>query len=445
MISHLFFRHWFNETRAFSRNNGSTWKNLDVIAYLFEDENCEWKPSSPKVSTKYQKMVNRHIMQTMPLSDEIKAYRKKNGISQQELADELFVTRSAVAKWEQGLSVPNKTTLAILSKMLHKKIDDLLLEEETPKKSPKPYLEIAMISTLVIGLSAVMVCAFVLPSNNDDVFMKNSFFQDELLNEAKISSLPSPKEESIKGSIGNNLYLDLSKDDFLAYVDSVYPYLRNNESIYSLSFEENDPTQNHTFAGCYLFPIQEKNEALTAYDQSSISYTFDYFLDEITDSSSKDEVHPTILRLTYFANSQVFEFDGDDVTYSSVVTIEKSESQVIASYLGSSFFSPKKESIGPSFFGSVDPYSLLSHEHSALVSFHFPKEAKRYCVTYSLSVYYQEEYTLKQWQKSFDGIFFSSNNSDSVLTFEADYVSDMKLLRNAFMDGYCYTYAMLKQ
>lgn len=38
----------------------------------------------------------------MELCEKLKELRKKRGVSQQELADAIFASRSAVAKWESG-------------------------------------------------------------------------------------------------------------------------------------------------------------------------------------------------------------------------------------------------------------------------------------------------------------------------------------------------------
>ena len=43
------------------------------------------------------------------LSENIKAFRKTKGLSQEELAARLNVVRQSISKWEQGLSVPDVT------------------------------------------------------------------------------------------------------------------------------------------------------------------------------------------------------------------------------------------------------------------------------------------------------------------------------------------------
>ena len=43
--------------------------------------------------------------------DKLKELREKANMSQQTLADKLFVSRSAVAKWENGNGVPSDVNL----------------------------------------------------------------------------------------------------------------------------------------------------------------------------------------------------------------------------------------------------------------------------------------------------------------------------------------------
>ena len=50
--------------------------------------------------------------------------RTQNGLSQDELAEKLYVTRQAVSRWETGETVPN--TLKLLSKLFDVSINTLL-------------------------------------------------------------------------------------------------------------------------------------------------------------------------------------------------------------------------------------------------------------------------------------------------------------------------------
>ena len=54
--------------------------------------------------------------------------RTKKGLSQDELAEKVFVTRQAVSRWETGETVPNTETLKQLSKLFNVSINTLLGE-----------------------------------------------------------------------------------------------------------------------------------------------------------------------------------------------------------------------------------------------------------------------------------------------------------------------------
>ena len=52
--------------------------------------------------------------------------RTKNKLSQDELAENLYVTRQAVSRWETGETIPNTETLKLLSKLFDVSINTLL-------------------------------------------------------------------------------------------------------------------------------------------------------------------------------------------------------------------------------------------------------------------------------------------------------------------------------
>jgi transcriptional regulator with XRE-family HTH domain len=62
----------------------------------------------------------------MRTEDVIFELRTKNGLSQDELAEKVFVTRQAVSRWEKGETVPSTETLKLLSKLFNVSINTLL-------------------------------------------------------------------------------------------------------------------------------------------------------------------------------------------------------------------------------------------------------------------------------------------------------------------------------
>ena len=62
----------------------------------------------------------------MDTKEVIYELRTKNGLSQDELAEKVFVTRQAVSRWENGETTPNTETLKLLSKLFDVSINTLL-------------------------------------------------------------------------------------------------------------------------------------------------------------------------------------------------------------------------------------------------------------------------------------------------------------------------------
>ena len=62
----------------------------------------------------------------METKDIIRDLRMKTGLSQEALAEKIFVTRQAVSRWENGESIPNTETLKLLSKLFSMSINTLL-------------------------------------------------------------------------------------------------------------------------------------------------------------------------------------------------------------------------------------------------------------------------------------------------------------------------------
>lgn len=69
----------------------------------------------------------------MTLGQKIRQARDSCGLSQQQLADKLAVSRSAVAKWETDKGLPDVGNLKILARLLNVSVDHLLDEAETTK------------------------------------------------------------------------------------------------------------------------------------------------------------------------------------------------------------------------------------------------------------------------------------------------------------------------
>ena len=66
----------------------------------------------------------------MELNEKLQELRKQKGLTQEELAEVLCVSRTAISKWESGRGYPNIDSLKAISKYFGVTIDELLSSEE---------------------------------------------------------------------------------------------------------------------------------------------------------------------------------------------------------------------------------------------------------------------------------------------------------------------------
>ena len=65
----------------------------------------------------------------MDLSEKLQKLRKENNLTQEELAQKLFVSRTAISKWETGRGMPSMESLQLISKYFDISLDLLLSNE----------------------------------------------------------------------------------------------------------------------------------------------------------------------------------------------------------------------------------------------------------------------------------------------------------------------------
>ena len=65
----------------------------------------------------------------MEFHEKLQQLRKQKNLTQEELAELLFVSRTAISKWESGRGLPNIDSLKAISKVFSISIDELLSGE----------------------------------------------------------------------------------------------------------------------------------------------------------------------------------------------------------------------------------------------------------------------------------------------------------------------------
>lgn len=74
----------------------------------------------------------------MNFSQKLKDIRKKEGISQEQLAERIGVTRQAITKWETGKGLPDVENMVIIAEIFKTTIDELLMDSVANKVEKRP-------------------------------------------------------------------------------------------------------------------------------------------------------------------------------------------------------------------------------------------------------------------------------------------------------------------
>ncbi len=67
----------------------------------------------------------------MNFAEKLKTLRKEKNISQEQLAEKLYVSRQAITKWENGNGIPDIENLIAISSLFNETLDSLLSEEKS--------------------------------------------------------------------------------------------------------------------------------------------------------------------------------------------------------------------------------------------------------------------------------------------------------------------------
>lgn len=108
----------------------------------------------------------------MTLGETIKTKREALGLTQQELADQLFVSRQTVSRWESGSRCPDLIMSKKISMVLGISMDELVPGGDLANYVPprEPTLDISCVKVMLAGVMLVVIAAFLIaadPGNMD--------------------------------------------------------------------------------------------------------------------------------------------------------------------------------------------------------------------------------------------------------------------------------------
>ena len=106
-------------------------------------------------------------MDSEKVGELIKKLRKKNNLTQAELANKYGVTYQAVSKWENGINLPDIALLKEMSKDFNVNIEDILEGELKVQKKRK---SIYIIAIILIILCLIIIYLLIIKSDSDFSF-----------------------------------------------------------------------------------------------------------------------------------------------------------------------------------------------------------------------------------------------------------------------------------
>ena len=71
------------------------------------------------------------------LSEKLKQLRNESGLTQEQVAEKLNCTRSAIARWETDKGIPDITNLIAISELYNVTIDELIKDNEKVEQKVK--------------------------------------------------------------------------------------------------------------------------------------------------------------------------------------------------------------------------------------------------------------------------------------------------------------------
>ena len=100
--------------------------------------------------------------------EQLRRAREEKGMTQQSLAEQLYVTRQSVSRWECGDRYPDLLTTKKISEILGVSLDDLLSGKEMEKVVERnPVIENKAANNIMIALYAMVVISLIIPIVDD--------------------------------------------------------------------------------------------------------------------------------------------------------------------------------------------------------------------------------------------------------------------------------------
>ncbi len=129
----------------------------------------------------------------MEFNQKLQELRKQKGLTQEELAESLYVSRTAISKWESGRGYPNIESLKAIAKFFSVTLDELLstdevmtIAEEDNKRKEKHFHDL-IYGLIDLSIAMLLFLPFFAEEANEIIQSVSLIALDEVQRYLKIS------------------------------------------------------------------------------------------------------------------------------------------------------------------------------------------------------------------------------------------------------------------
>lgn len=218
----------------------------------------------------------------MAIGERIQLYRKRKGMSQEELGQRLHLSRQTVSLWENGQTLPTIDNLIRLKEIFGVTIDDMVdhpekaLEEYTAffekkdidgvwKKRRRAHL-CSFLPSLLWWVFAIAVFVWFDAHHIFIGFLAGAFFADTLFCMKLLFGKIKEEKSELYSACDKTAKLEIHKTFVTA---SLY---RENELLWSITFTPNDSSFEEVFDG--LIALRECGKAFFIYKSDVLESEF---------------------------------------------------------------------------------------------------------------------------------------------------------------------------
>ena len=277
-------------------------------------------------------------------SEKLKELRKSKKLTQEELGEILFVSRSAVAKWEQGKGIPNKESIKDICNYFNITKEELLEDNDVElvinnlqKDNKKTKLKLIIIFSCIIAvLLSIFIPITIFNSVSKNIVTYNKFYSEKTLEEFSVDDIEPIDFESSLCINQSLLSLDINKDynKYQNYVNYVFNFLKESPSITSVYFLTNVPSSNiPELKTQYLV---SSNNLQDYKEINKDRYTFCYTTNNFDSHKEKESIEVNVLSLSYGEIESGISLS--ETTYDMSMKLTKSENDIFDYYLIEEYF-----------------------------------------------------------------------------------------------------------